>query len=123
MGFFKKLVDTLFGSSDGEIRDPDGIYLYVRCGRCGAPVRVRADRRHDLQRDYDTNEYVLRKEIMDGTCFSMMQATVRFGPDYRIIDREIEGGEFITWEEYKALTTASGDAEGEPEPDAPSESP
>ena len=123
MGFLKKLFDTLFGSSEGEIHDPDGIYLYVKCNRCGAPVRVRADRRHDLQRDYDTNEYILRKEIMDGTCFSMMQATVRFGPDYRIIDQQIEGGEFITWEEYKELTTSSGDVESDAEPDAPSESP
>lgn len=107
MGFLKKIRDALFGSpSGGEVRDPEGIYLYVKCSRCGAPIRVRADKRHDLQRDYDTNEYVLRKEMMDGTCFNLINATVRFDPTYRIIDREIEGGEFITWEEYNALVTA-----------------
>ena len=105
MGFLKKIVDAIFGSSEGEVRDSEGIYFYVKCARCGTPIRVRADKRHDLQRDYDTGEYVLRKEIMDGTCFSLMQATIRFDPAYRIVDREIEGGEFITWEEYKKLTT------------------
>ncbi|MGC9469719.1 MAG: hypothetical protein ACP5HS_14075 [Anaerolineae bacterium] len=104
MGFLKKIVEGLFGSGEGEVRDPDGIYLYVKCSRCGAPIRVRADKRHDLQRDYDSNEYVLRKEIMDGTCFSLIQATVRFDQTFRIVDREIEGGEFITYEEYRALT-------------------
>ncbi|MBN1247944.1 MAG: hypothetical protein JXC32_09830 [Anaerolineae bacterium] len=109
MGFFKKIVDALFGSAEGEIRDPDGIYLYVKCGRCGAPVRVRADKRHDLQRDYDTNELILHKEIMDGRCFSLMQATVRFAPNYRIVDQQLEGGEFISWEEYRDLTRPSQD--------------
>ncbi len=107
MGFLKKLMDTVFGSPTGKIQDRDGIYLYIKCSRCGAPVRVRVDRRHDLQRDYDTNELILRKEIMDGTCFSLMQATVRFSPDYRIVDRDIEGGEFISWEEYEALAAKS----------------
>ena len=104
MGFLKKIAQAIFGSSEGEVRDPDGIYLYVKCDRCGAPVRIRADKRHDLQRDFDTNELVLRKEIMDGSCFSLIHATVRFSPGYRILDQEIEGGEFISWEEYQALT-------------------
>ncbi|MGC9522187.1 MAG: hypothetical protein ACP5HG_09970 [Anaerolineae bacterium] len=104
MGFLKKIVDALFGSAEGEMRDKEGIYLYIKCDRCGAPVQVRVDKRHDLQRDYDSGGYVLRKEIMDGTCFSLMQATVRFDPGYRVVEREIEGGEFITYEEFRALT-------------------
>ncbi len=115
MGFLKRIARALFGSSEGEFRDREGIYLYVKCGRCGAPVQVRADKRHDLQRDYDSGGYVLRKEIMDGTCFSLMQATVRFDAAYRIIDREIEGGEFISYEEYKALTKPT------PEPEEPAD--
>jgi hypothetical protein len=115
MGFFKKIMNALFGASDQEIRDRDGIYLYVKCDKCGSPIRVRADKHHDLQRDYDTGEYVLNKEIMDGSCFSLIHATVRFDPGYRIVDREIEGGEFITWEEYKALTTPGEEPASEAE--------
>jgi len=105
MGFLKKIIDSVFGSGGGEIRDPDGIYLYIKCDRCGAPVRVRADRRHDLQRDYDSGELILRKEVMDGACFSLIQTTTRFDAGYRVIDQQIDGGEFISWEEYQKLTT------------------
>lgn len=109
MKWLERFRAALFGSSDQEIRDPDGIYLYVRCSRCGAPVRVRADKRHDLQRDYDSGGYVFHKEIMDGGCFQLMQATVRFDAAYRVIDQEIEGGEFITWETYRSLAHPEND--------------
>lgn len=98
-----KFLDRLRGlvSGEGRPHDPDGIYLYVRCARCGQKLRVRADRRFDLMRDLDEGGYVLRKEMMDGTCFSLMYATVRFDEDKRIVSREIEGGEFITEEEFR----------------------
>ncbi len=98
----KKLKEALLGSPTGKTRDPDGIYLYVKCEKCGATLRVRADKRHDLQRDYDTGEYVLRKEMMDNSCFNLMQATVRFDPSYKIVERQIEGGTFISREDYEA---------------------
>ena len=81
-------------------RDPHGIYFYVRCGRCGQKLRVRADRRFDLNQDLDKGGYVLRKEMLDAKCFSLMYATIRFDEDRRILSREIEGGEFITEEEF-----------------------
>lgn len=85
---------------EGRPRDPDGIYFYVRCGRCGQKLKVRADRRFDLVQDLDEGGYVLHKEMMDGTCFSLMYATVRFDDDKRIILQEVEGGEFISEEEF-----------------------
>ena len=98
-----KLLQRLRGRSGGkrQPRDPDGIYLYVRCGKCGQKLRVRADRKFDLRRDLDEGGYVLRKEMMDGNCFSLMYATVRFDDSKRIVSREIEGGEFITREEFE----------------------
>jgi hypothetical protein len=97
-----KLLKRLRGlvGGEGRPRDPDGIYFYVRCGRCGQKLKVRADRRFDLVRDLDEGGYVLHKEMMDGTCFSLMYATVRFDEDKRIISREVEGGEFISEEEF-----------------------
>jgi len=120
MGFLKKIIDALFSSGGGEIRDPDGIYLYIKCGRCGAPVRVRADKRHDLHRDYDSGGLILRKEVMDGTCFSLIQTTTRFDAGFKIIDQQIDGGEFISWEEYKKLTTPIKESQPEEEEEAPS---
>ena len=120
MGFLKKISDAIFGSSSGEVRDSEGIYLYVKCSRCGAPVRVRANKRYDLQRDDDSAGYILRKEIMDGTCFQLMQATVRYDGLFRVVEREIEGGEFIEWEEYQRLSASKEEsAEEEPETGTP----
>ena len=97
-----KLLKRLRGlvGGEGRPRDPDGIYFYVRCGRCGQKLKVRADRRFDLVRDLDEGGYVLHKEMMDGTCFSLMYATVRFDEDKRIISQDVEGGEFISEEEF-----------------------
>ncbi|HIE37703.1 MAG TPA: hypothetical protein EYH30_11495 [Anaerolineales bacterium] len=81
--------------------DPDGIYFYVRCGQCGQRLQIRASRRFDLMRDLERGGYMLRKEMMDGTCFSLMYATIRFDDAYRVVSREIEGGEFITEEEFR----------------------
>ncbi len=103
MGFLDKLRKLFVGSADGQLRDPDGIYFYVKCKKCGAPVRIRADKHHDLHRDYERGGYTLRKEIMDGACFSLIYATLHFDEVYRIVEQEIEGGTFITWEEYQAL--------------------
>lgn len=104
MSLFKKILGFIFGSPAQELKDRNGMVFYVRCNKCGTPVRVRADKTHDFQRDYDTGELVLRKEMMDGGCFSLMVATIRVNGAYQIIDQAIEGGELITWEEYKQLT-------------------
>lgn len=103
MGFLKKLGAAIFGSPDAEPKDPDGIYFYVKCDRCGSPIRIRADRRHDLSPDYEKGGYVLRKEIMDGSCFALINAVVRFNEAYHIVEQDLEGGEFITAEVYQAL--------------------
>jgi hypothetical protein len=113
VGILKKIKALLFGDAATEVRDATGIYLYAKCSRCGAPIRVRVDKHHDLQRDYDTGEYLLRKEMMDGTCFTLMHATVRFDAAYRVIEQEIDGGEFISWDTYRDLT-----APASPSPEA-----
>ena len=95
MSFLKRL----FGG--GEPRDSDAIWLYVRCDNCGQKMKIRVDRRFDLRRDYDRGGYKLDKEIMDGTCFSLMMARLRFDTGYRVLSRELEGGTFLTREELE----------------------
>ncbi len=104
MGILGKIRDLLLGGAGAAPHDPTGIYLYAKCARCGTPLRIRVDKHNDLQRDYDTGEFHLHKEMMDGTCFSLMHATVRFDAAYRILEQHIEGGEFILASEYQALT-------------------
>lgn len=87
--------------------EPDNaLYLYVQCERCGEALRVRVDTRNELTPEYGDMEasgYVLRKEMMDSKCFRLMYATVHFDGRRREIERQIEGGKFITREEYERL--------------------
>ncbi len=99
-----------FRGSEKSAADDAGLYIYVKCGKCGAPVRIRADKEHDLQQDYDGDGFIYRKEVMDSRCYKLFHFTLTFDGAYNIIEREIEGGEFITEEEYQALTTTSEEA-------------
>ncbi len=95
MGFFKKL----FG---GASTPPDeGLYLYVKCGNCGRVLRVRVNKQADLLPDWDQGGYTLTKEMMDDKCFRLMRAELSFDQNYRIRSQSIEGGAFITKEEYE----------------------
>jgi hypothetical protein len=62
-------------------------------------VHVRLDKRHDLSAR-EEGGYFVRKEIMDSTCFRLMAAELTFDGAYRIQSQDIQGGRFLTREEY-----------------------
>lgn len=120
MNFLKKLFG---GGEPQKYVDHDGIYFYVRAKRCNAVVKVRADKKHDL--NSVDGGYEWHKTIVDSKCFSRMQAIVQFDGNYKIVHQEITDGEFITAEEYEAalaaeraekLAAASEQSEVESEP-------
>jgi hypothetical protein len=106
MGFLKKL----FGESGGGKRpdkpyvDPQGIYLYVRCDRCGTAVRLRADKQYDLIDE--GGSFVWHKTIVDNRCFRPIPTMVRFNATYEMVSHEITGGQYITKDEYDAWLAA-----------------
>jgi hypothetical protein len=106
MGFLKKL----FGGSEAArgaekpYVDTQGVYFYVQCDRCGAPVRLRADKQHDLLAEGDG--YVWHKTIVDNRCFRPMPTVVYLNAAYEMTGHEISGGHYITQEEYEALWAA-----------------
>ncbi|MDX1686981.1 MAG: hypothetical protein R3248_03275 [Candidatus Promineifilaceae bacterium] len=109
------LLKRLFGLGDNKgHHDPQGIYLYVECDRCGAQVRVRADKKYDLNRTEEG--YTWHKTIVDSKCFQQIPTVVHFDRDYNVVESEIEGGHYITKEAYEAP------AEPEPAPEEAEES-
>ena len=100
MGFLDQL-KSLFTPPTG---DPNALWLYVKCKRCGTPLAVRVNLANDLSADYDSGGYVLNKEMMDGKCFTLMTAEVRFDAGRKITERKLDKGEFITREEYEAMS-------------------
>lgn len=97
----------LFGGSQPNGADDGAIHLYVRCNRCQSPVHVRVDARNDLIADYGDDDnatgYTLHKEIMDSRCFRIMRAEITYDRGRREVERTIEGGTYITKEEYEQL--------------------
>lgn len=86
--------------------DPNALWLYVKCKRCGTPLAVRVDLRNELSVDYESGGYVLTKEMMDNKCFTLMRAAIRFDAKRNIVEQKVEQGEFITREEYARMTSA-----------------
>lgn len=101
MGLFKRLFGGEADKRQPQSDDPQGIYLYVRCDRCGAPVRLRADKQYDLINEPDG--YVWHKTVVDNRCFRPMPTVVRFNGKFEVISAEITGGRYITEAEYEAL--------------------
>jgi hypothetical protein len=103
MNFLKRL----FGGGNAAPVDDNALHLYVRCGRCSTPIHVRIDTRNDLMPEYgdddDASGYRLVKEIMDSRCFRLIRAEITFDRRRREVERSIEGGTFITKEEYDTL--------------------
>lgn len=98
MNFLKRL----FGN-DARPTD-DALHLYVRCNRCGSFLHVRVDPRHELIQDYDEDStigYRLAKEMMDSRCFQLMRAEIEFDTSRRELSRRIEGGTFVSKEEFE----------------------
>ncbi len=99
MGFLEKL-GAFFGGTGSGGRD-DAIHIYVECARCQSKVHVRLDQRNDISAREEGGYYV-RKEIMDSKCFRLMAAEITFDAAYRIQTQEVQGGRFISREEYEA---------------------
>lgn len=119
MGFWQRLYARLVGdTTPGPINqapgDPHGIWLHYRCGRCGAPVRVRADRTSDLNREDDgPGVYVLRKEVMDNRCFALMHSEVWFDSAFTVVASDVTGGSLISRAEFEALSAPSQGSKAE----------
>ena len=98
------LLDALkraFGGGSGD----SGIYLYVRCDRCGDRVRVRINPAAELQQEFGDGDqpagYSVRKMVVDQRCFRPIEVVMRFDRGRRERSREIEGGAFISREEFE----------------------
>ncbi len=111
MGLLDRL-GSLFSSKAPKEAD-DAVHIYVECGRCKSKVHVRLDKRHDLSQG-EGGGYFVRKEIMDSKCFRLMTAEVTFDTSYRIQAQDLQGGRFISKDEFEA--EGGGDSPEKPVP-------
>jgi len=86
-------------------RDTYAYWLYAQCDRCGEKLRTRVDLRNDLSLRYgETDGQIIRfchkTVIGSGRCFQKIEVALTFDANYQLIDRHIQGGNFIHEEEY-----------------------
>lgn len=97
------LLRKLFGAGSGATTSDERgvISSYVRCAKCGSIVRVRIRTGSDVSRDDDDVPFV-RKVVMDGKCHTRMEMEIKFDDSYRIAERTVQGGEFVSHEQWAA---------------------
>ncbi len=116
MGFLSRLFSSK-DESKGEYSDPHGIYFYVECERCYTVVRLRADKRHDFNRESDG--YVWHKTVVDSRCFQPMQTVVHLDSKFNITNADIDNGKYVSEEVYNAFINpppSGSESDAEPEP-------
>ena len=101
MSFFRRLFGGNKAEDKNAYRDPDGIYFYVACDRCQTCVRVRVDKRHDL--NDENGVYRWQKTIVDNRCFQRMTTVVEFDRGYNVVTSEIEGGHYVSEAAYNSF--------------------
>ena len=104
MSLFTKIA-TLLKPAPRE--DPEGYWVYVQCDRCGEKLRNRIHLHNDLSIRYGekprADTYITQKTIIgSGTCFQPIELTLIFDDQRELIEHSIEGGRFITAEEFAA---------------------
>ena len=98
MGILNKLLSQFSSPSKA---DSDALWVAVKCKRCGEVTRARIDLRNDLSIQYDEAggmpTYFCRKVLMSegGHCFQRMEVALTFDPNRKLVNREVNGGEFV----------------------------
>ena len=101
------ILDRVKSALASQGGDPNALWLYVRCARCGTALAVRVDLRNEPSIDYEAGGYVLHKEMMDNKCFMLMHARVRFDARRQVVEQTVDKGEFITREEFEKAKATS----------------
>jgi len=98
MGFLKRL-KSLFAPTSGAPL----IELVVRCNRCKEVIHGQINLHNDLSVQYegDTTTYFCRKALMgagDNRCFQQVVVEYTFDANRNVIEKRIEGGQFVDQE-------------------------
>lgn len=116
MGFLSRL----FGRGGATAESGPILWVYVRCNRCGEPIRIRVNLQTDAQREYDDSgretHSFLRKEILGNRCPALMSVELQLDNGGRVRDQQGEGCTIITREVYEearaAITPPDGSSPG-----------
>ncbi|KPK94969.1 MAG: hypothetical protein AMJ88_02410 [Anaerolineae bacterium SM23_ 63] len=97
-------IQDLFNSA----ADDKSVYwVFVRCDDCSEKLQTRINLYNDLSVQYDDTEdkttYFCRKTLIGSEqCFRPIEVELTFDEQRKLIDKRIQGGQFISEEEYQS---------------------
>ena len=102
MNFLKKLASFFTGGGGGGSR---ALSIYVFSNRCREPITAEIDLINSLSRDGEKdNEYYTRK-VLQGSgknrCFTQVEIEIWFDRNKNVSRYEVNGGRWLTAEEYE----------------------
>jgi len=99
-----KLLGSLFSGGGAASSDKRYLTIYALSRRCNEPVSGQVDLLNELSRtDESDYAYFTRKVLHtsgERRCFSQVDISVYFNQDKQVVNHEVEGGRWLTSEEY-----------------------
>jgi DNA-directed RNA polymerase subunit RPC12/RpoP len=89
-------------SKDPFYREKDALVVYLKCSRCGNVMEKRILKARDFVVSYEGNAAIMIDKLyVCDRCYNQMKVIAGFKRNYKPVYFEIDGGEFITKEEYE----------------------
>jgi hypothetical protein len=91
-------LQRLLGRGPGTADDRGaGLWLEVRCDRCGEVIRVRVDARYEVRQDVEHGDdvRVLDKDLLGTHCSALLHVHAVLTPDLSVRSHEVTGGALI----------------------------
>jgi hypothetical protein len=87
-------------------------WFFVRCNHCNEILKGRLDLYNHLSIQYGDvekdNTYYCRKVMIGGNrCYKPIEVEFTFDSSKKLINRQINGGQFVTEEEYIQFTDSN----------------
>ena len=103
MGFWERVLNIITGGRG--VSDPMEYWTYVRCDKCGEPLKARVDLRNQLSATFgakrEDTTYFCRKVVVGSSgCYQPIEVRLTFDASRNLVRQEISGGSFLSEQEY-----------------------
>jgi hypothetical protein len=103
MNLFKRLA-ALFTGGGSPRADSRYLTIYLLSRRCNEPVSGQVDLLNELSASEDSQYTFFTRKVIHTSgqrrCFSQVEASLYFNQSKQVVHHEVEGGRWLTEEEY-----------------------
>jgi hypothetical protein len=99
-----KWLANLFGGGGAPRADKRYLTIYVLSRRCNEPISGQVDLLNELSKTDEGNYAYFTRKVLHTTgerrCFSQVEIQLYFNQDKQVAHQEVEGGRWLTSDEY-----------------------